>query len=77
MPRSALRRDGRSVGGLYAANTLGAVAGTMLTTFTLIPMLGFKAALLVLAAANLLCAFGVLAGGGAGRGSAFACRGVA
>ncbi len=59
---SRLRQDGWSVGGLYAANTLGAVAGTMLTTFVIAPALGFKATLYSLAALNLLCGVGVLAG---------------
>ncbi len=59
---SRLRQDGWSVGGLYAANTLGAVAGTMLTTFIVAPALGFKATLYSLAALNLLCGVGILAG---------------
>jgi spermidine synthase len=59
---SRLRQDGWSVGGLYAANTLGAVAGTMLTTFMLAPVLGFTATLFTLAALNLLCGVGILAG---------------
>jgi spermidine synthase len=59
---SRLRRDGWSVGGLYAANTLGAMAGTMLTTFVIAPALGFKATLYILAALNLLCGMGILVG---------------
>ena len=59
---SRLRQDGWSVGGLYAANTLGAVAGTMLTTLVIAPALGFKATLYSLAALNLLCGVGILAG---------------
>jgi spermidine synthase len=59
---SRLRQDGWSVGGLYAANTLGAVAGTMLTTFIMAPVLGFRATLYSLAALNLLCGLGILAG---------------
>jgi spermidine synthase len=59
---SRLRQDGWSVGGLYAANTLGAVAGTLLTTFVVAPALGFTATLYSLAAVNLLCGVGTLAG---------------
>ena len=59
---SRLRQDGWSVGGLYAANTLGAVAGIMLTTFVMAPALGFTATLYMLAALNLLCGVGILAG---------------
>jgi spermidine synthase len=59
---SRLRQDGWSVGGLYAANTLGAVAGTLLTTFVVAPLLGFTATLYRLAALNLLCGVGILAG---------------
>lgn len=57
-------RGGKVVGGLYAANTFGAVAGTMISTFWIAPALGFTATLLVLAANNALCALGVLAGAG-------------
>ena len=59
---SRLRQDGWSVGGLYAANTLGAVAGTLLTTLVIAPALGFKATLYSLAALNFLCGVGILAG---------------
>lgn len=59
---SRLRQDGWSVGGLYAANTLGAVAGTMLATLVIAPALGFKATLYGLAALNLLCGLGILLG---------------
>ena len=61
---SRLREGGKFVGGLYAANTFGAVAGTMISTFWIAPALGFTATLLVLAAVNALCAVGVLAGAG-------------
>jgi spermidine synthase len=59
---SRLRRDGWSVGGLYGANTLGAVAGTLIATFYLTPRFGFAATLGVLALLNLVCAAGVLWG---------------
>lgn len=37
---SRLRHNGWSVGGLYAANTFGAVASTLVTTFLIVPQLG-------------------------------------
>ena len=51
-----LRREGFAIGGLYAANTLGAVAGVLGTTFVLVPMLGLSRTALVCAAMNLTCA---------------------
>jgi spermidine synthase len=54
---------GRSnaVGGLYAANTFGAVAGVVVTTFVWVPRWGYGATGLLLAACNLACAVGALA----------------
>jgi spermidine synthase len=57
---SRLRRDKRAVGGLYAANTFGAVAGTLAATFWASPAWGFRNTQLILAAVNLLCAAGAL-----------------
>jgi len=54
-----LAAHGRSIGGLYAANTLGAVAGTLLATYVLVPKLGYGASHLVLAAINLVCGLAV------------------
>ena len=48
--------DQRIVGGLYAANTLGAVVGTLGSAFLVIPALGFSNSLLLFAALNLLSA---------------------
>jgi spermidine synthase len=45
---------GRGAGGLYAANTLGAVAGCAAAGFALIPQLGLQATSAVAAALNLL-----------------------
>ena len=50
-----------AVGSVYAANTFGAVAGTLLTTFLVAPVLGFRATLLMLAGCNMLCAILALA----------------
>jgi spermidine synthase len=54
------RASGSPIGGLYAANSFGAVAGTLLSTFLLVPRLGFRATLLAFAVLNFLCAVGVL-----------------
>jgi spermidine synthase len=45
---------GSSVGGIYAANTVGTVLGSLLTGFVLLPRLGSHAVLKGAAAANLL-----------------------
>jgi spermidine synthase len=52
---SPLIRDGRGVGALYAANTFGAVAGTLGSVFVLMPQYGFRGSLFALAALNLFC----------------------
>ena len=59
---SRQRQDGRCVGGLYAANTFGAVAGTLVTTFCMAPAWGFQTTLFVLAGVNVVCAAGVFWG---------------
>ncbi|MGC2779534.1 MAG: spermidine synthase [Bradyrhizobium sp.] len=53
---AALQGDGSVSAGVYGANTAGAVAGTLLSTFVLIPTLGFATTLLCLAAVNGTCA---------------------
>jgi spermidine synthase len=57
---SRLRRDGHAVGGLYAGNTFGAVAGTLAATFWITPALGFRNTHVILAAVNFFCAAGAL-----------------
>ena len=59
---SRLHREGRTVGGLYAANTFGAVAGTLATTFWITPSLGFQSTQLILAGVNFICAGVMLLG---------------
>lgn len=51
---------GKTIGGLYAANTFGAVAGTLLSTFLILPQLGFRETLLAFASINLACAAGAI-----------------
>jgi spermidine synthase len=51
---------GRHVSGLYAANTLGAVVGTLLTTFLLAPSFGNTRTVVALAVCNLFCAVAIL-----------------
>lgn len=50
----------RSVAALYSANTFGAMAGTLAVPFFLLPALGTASSALLLAAANILGAGGVL-----------------
>ncbi|MGY3450462.1 spermidine synthase [Bradyrhizobium sp. USDA 4353] len=57
---SAARRSGTVSAGVYGANTAGAVAGTLLSTFVLIPTLGLATTLLCLAGVNAACAFAAL-----------------
>lgn len=53
---SMLHGHARCVGGLYAVNTAGAVAGVVLSTFVLVPTWGFRASIMVLAMVNVACA---------------------
>ena len=51
-----IRPGTTTVGAAYAANTFGAMAGTLLSTFVIAPILGFTATLVVLAGVNAICA---------------------
>jgi predicted membrane-bound spermidine synthase len=51
---------GQDAGRLYAANTAGAIAGTLLAALLLIALLGVRGTALVAAGLNLLAAFGAL-----------------
>lgn len=57
------RGDARVSAGVYGANTAGAVAGTLVSTFMLIPAFGLSGTLVCLAGVNALCALGTLAMG--------------
>ena len=57
------RGDVRVSAGVYGANTAGAVAGTLVSAFFLLPTLGLSEALLCLTGLNALCAVGALAFG--------------
>src|SRR6267378_7522144 len=59
------RGDSRVSAGVYGANTFGAVAGTLISKFLLLPALGLSGTLVCLAAENDACAQGVLALGSA------------
>jgi len=52
----SLPRVGRAVGLLYAVNTFGAVAGTVVVAFVLLPRLGIRGTVFVAAAVNFLVA---------------------
>ena len=55
-----LGKTGKNVGGLYAANTFGAVTGTLLSVFFIIPHLGYSATLLFFVFINLFCTGGAI-----------------
>src|SRR5882757_6160232 len=55
------RGDTRVSAGVYGANTAGAVAGTLFSTFVLIPTFGFSGTLICLAGVNAICALATLA----------------
>lgn len=52
---SPLVRDGRCLGALYAANTLGAVTGVVSSAFIVVPALGLSRSVCLLAQVNLVC----------------------
>ncbi len=52
----SLRRLGSRVGTLYAVNTLGAVVGVLLTTFVVVPLVGFKLGMVIAGCLNLAVA---------------------
>ncbi len=51
---------GRKGGGLYAANTLGAIAGALLSSFLFIPSLGIRGTAFAAAAIGLIAALGAM-----------------
>ncbi len=53
---SSARRAGHDVGHVYAMNTVGAIAGSVLAGFVLVPMLGMQAAIALGIAVNLALA---------------------
>jgi spermidine synthase len=55
------RGDSHVSAGVYGANTLGAVAGTFISTFLLLPTWGLSGTLVCLAGVNAVCALGMLA----------------
>jgi spermidine synthase len=57
-----LRSNAQPIGGLYAANTCGAVMGTLATTYLLVPALGFNRTSLLLAVLNFACSGLILRG---------------
>jgi len=64
----SLGQAGRDVGGIYLVNTLGSIAGSVLTGFLLIPLIGTRSTLLAGLVANLaLVGVGVIAFAGTRR----------
>ncbi len=64
-----IRRNGRGIGGLYAANAVGAMLGVGLSALVLMPALGFSATLAVFAGINLTAAALTLLGPARGEGA--------
>jgi spermidine synthase len=58
---SSLSHLGYGVGRVYASNTIGAIVGSFLSGFVLIPMLGITKALLVFTTLNIIIAIALLA----------------
>jgi spermidine synthase len=52
----AVSQAGRDVGGIYLVNTCGAIAGSLVTGFLLVPWLGTHLTLLIILFANLILA---------------------
>jgi spermidine synthase len=50
--------DQRTIGLLYAVNTAGAVCGTLLSAFVIVPELGFRNSVWLFAGVNVLCGLG-------------------
>lgn len=57
---AGLRQRSDRVAGLYACNTFGAVLGTLLATFALVPALGLATTMMLFAAVNILCGVAVI-----------------
>ena len=53
------RKGGRHLAGIYAANTFGAMTGTIIVTFVITPLLGYTFTLVLLAIINIIC-FGAM-----------------
>jgi spermidine synthase len=56
-----IQRAARTVGALYALNTLGAAIGSVVTAWIILRRFGFETTLQIGAAINVFCAVGVLA----------------
>jgi spermidine synthase len=48
------REAGHTVGRIYSANTVGAILGSLCTSFLLIPLMGIRCSMIVLVAANMV-----------------------
>jgi predicted membrane-bound spermidine synthase len=55
-----VRRAASTVGWLYGANTLGAAAGAVATTWLLLPQAGIPGTVRVAALLNIVCAAGAI-----------------
>ncbi len=57
-----LRGDGLGLGGVYGANTFGAMAGALATTFFIVPAAGYSTSLVILALINGVAALALIMG---------------
>jgi len=55
-----LSEDRRCIGGIYAANTFGAVAGVLLGVFVIAPALGFRASVWCFGLVSVVCGLAVV-----------------
>ena len=60
------RREGSSVGGVYAVNTVGAILGAFAAGFILLPFTGLHKGVIIVASMNLVAGFLPLVAGSAG-----------
>ena len=61
--RAAGYETSRATGAVYASNTVGSIAGSLLTAYLFIPLFGAPVAILAAAVANALLGIGALLGG--------------
>ena len=61
--RAAGYEASRATGAVYASNTVGSIAGSLLTAYLFIPLFGAPVAILAAAVANALLGIGALLGG--------------
>lgn len=61
MSATTYHRLGRIVGGLYSVNTMGSIAGSLISGFVLIPLIGVRATIMVAGLLNLIVSATIMA----------------